>query len=53
MFETSDPISQGAAFVTLKLYYPPLSSYSWKALIAAYELGVAFEGVVVDEATRV
>jgi glutathione S-transferase len=38
--------------MSLRLYYHPLSSYSWKALIALYEIGAAFEGVIVDEATR-
>ena len=38
--------------MAVKLYYHPLSSFSWKALIAAYELGVSFDGVIVDEATR-
>ena len=33
--------------MTLKLYLHPLSSYSQKAIIAAYELGVEFEPVVL------
>jgi glutathione S-transferase len=32
----------------LKLYYHPLSSYCWKALIALYENGTPFEKVLVD-----
>jgi glutathione S-transferase len=34
--------------MTLKLYYHPLSSFCWKALIALYENGAAFEPVLVD-----
>jgi glutathione S-transferase len=34
--------------MTLTLYYHPLSSYCWKALIAFYENDVAFDGVIVD-----
>jgi glutathione S-transferase len=32
----------------LKLYYHPLASYCWKALIALYENGTPFEPVIVD-----
>lgn len=32
----------------LRLHYHPLASFCWKALIALYELGVEFEGNVVD-----
>jgi glutathione S-transferase len=38
--------------MALRLYYHPLSSYSWKALIALYETGAVFEGVIVDETTQ-
>ncbi|HEY1708727.1 MAG TPA: glutathione S-transferase family protein [Rhizomicrobium sp.] len=34
--------------MTLKLYYHPLSSFCWKALIALYETGTPFEPVFVD-----
>jgi glutathione S-transferase len=34
--------------MTIRLHYHPLSSYCWKALIALYETGVAFEKVFVD-----
>jgi len=34
--------------VTLKLYYHPLSSFCWKALIALYETGAPFEPILVD-----
>jgi glutathione S-transferase len=34
--------------MALEFHYHPLSSYCWKALIALYELGVAFEPVMVD-----
>jgi glutathione S-transferase len=34
--------------MTLKLYYHPLSSFCWKALIALYETGVPFEPVIVN-----
>ncbi len=34
--------------MTLRLYYHPLSSFCWKALIALYENGVAFEGQIVN-----
>ena len=41
--------------MSLKLYYHPLSSYCWKALIALYENGTPFEPRIVDlgdEASR-
>ncbi|HVN01099.1 MAG TPA: glutathione S-transferase family protein [Caulobacteraceae bacterium] len=38
--------------MTLTLYYHPLSSYSWKALIALYETGADFQRVIVDAETR-
>jgi len=34
--------------MALTLYFHPLSSYCWKALIALYETGAAFEPVVLD-----
>jgi glutathione S-transferase len=34
--------------MTLKLYYHPLSSFCWKALIPLYENGTVFEPVIVD-----
>jgi len=34
--------------MSLKLYFHPLASYCWKALVALYENGTAFEPVVVD-----
>lgn len=34
--------------MTLRLYYHPLASFCWKALIALYEHGVTFEPVIVD-----
>ena len=34
--------------MSLTLHYHPLSSYSWKALIALYENGAPFEPVIVD-----
>jgi len=34
--------------MTLRLYYHPLSSFCWKALIGLYESGVAFEGQIVN-----
>jgi glutathione S-transferase len=37
--------------MTLKLYAHPLSSYSWKVLIALYENGTPFESVIIDETT--
>jgi glutathione S-transferase len=38
--------------MTLKLYYHPLSSFSWKVLIALYENGTTFEPVTVDGTTH-
>src|SRR5687767_7393596 len=41
--------------MSLTLYYHPLASYCWKALIALYEAGVAFKPHLVDlgnEASR-
>lgn len=41
--------------MSLRLYYHPLSSYCWKALIAFYENGTPFEPLLVnlgDEASR-
>jgi glutathione S-transferase len=35
--------------MSLTLYYHPLSSYSWKVLIALYENGTPFEPAVVDQ----
>jgi glutathione S-transferase len=37
--------------MTLKLYQHPLSSYSWKVLIALYENETAFDSVTVDQTT--
>jgi len=34
--------------MTLRLYYHPLSSFCWKALIGFYEKGVDFEGEIVN-----
>jgi glutathione S-transferase len=34
--------------MTLTLYYHPLSSYSWKALIALYETGAPFTPLLLD-----
>lgn len=34
--------------MSLTLYFHPLSSYCWKALIALYETGAEFEPVVLD-----
>lgn len=34
--------------MTLRLYYHPLSSFCWKALIGFHEKGVAFEGQIVN-----
>jgi glutathione S-transferase len=34
--------------MSLKLYYHPLASYCWKALIALHEIGIAFERQLVD-----
>jgi glutathione S-transferase len=38
--------------MTLTLYAHPLSSYSWKVLIALHENATAFESVSVDETTH-
>jgi glutathione S-transferase len=38
--------------MSLKLYYHPLSSYSWKALIALYEIGTPFDGRILDQDHR-
>lgn len=34
--------------MALELYFHPLSSYCWKALIALYETGAEFEPIVLD-----
>ena len=34
--------------MTLKLYYHPLSSFCWKAMIALYENDTPFEPIVID-----
>ncbi|MGH6704842.1 MAG: glutathione S-transferase family protein, partial [Bradyrhizobium sp.] len=34
--------------MSLKLYFHPLSSFCWKALIALYENATPFEPVLVD-----
>ena len=34
--------------MSLKLYYHPLASYCWKALIALYENATPFEPIIVD-----
>jgi glutathione S-transferase len=34
--------------MSLKLYYHPLASFCWKALIALYETGTHFEPIIVD-----
>jgi len=34
--------------MTLRLYYHPLASYCWKALIALYEADIPFEREIVD-----
>lgn len=34
--------------MTLKLYFHPLASFCWKALIAFYENGTAFEPIIVN-----
>ena len=34
--------------MSLKLYYHPLASFCWKALIALYENGTKFEPQLVD-----
>jgi glutathione S-transferase len=36
----------------LTLYAHPLSSYSWKVLVALYENGTRFEAVTIDETTH-
>jgi glutathione S-transferase len=38
--------------MSLKLYYHPLASYCWKALIALYENGTPFEPRLVDLADK-
>lgn len=38
--------------MSLKLYYHPLASFCWKALIGLYELGIPFEKHVVDLANE-
>ena len=38
--------------MSLKLYSHPLSSFSWKVLIAFYENGTPFDPVVVDQTTH-
>lgn len=38
--------------MALTLYHHPLSSYSWKVLIALYENGTAFKSVIVDQTTH-
>jgi len=38
--------------MSLRLYYHPLSSYSWKVLIPLYDNGTAFEPVIVDGTTH-
>ena len=38
--------------MTLHLYYHPLASYCWKALIGLYESGIEFEGHLVDLGDR-
>lgn len=37
--------------MTLTLYFHPLSSYSWKALMALYENDTPFQSVIVDQDT--
>src|SRR5262245_13821563 len=34
--------------MTLRLYYHPLASYCWKALVALYEADIPFEREIVD-----
>ena len=34
--------------MALELYFHPLSSYCWKALIALYETGAAFDPIQLD-----
>jgi glutathione S-transferase len=38
--------------MALKLYYHPLSSYSWKVLIPLYENATPFEPAIVDQTTH-
>jgi glutathione S-transferase len=38
--------------MSLTLYYHPLSSYSWKVLIALYENGAPFERAIVNQDTH-
>ena len=38
--------------MSLTLYFHPLSSYSWKVLIALYENGTSFEPIIVDGTTH-
>lgn len=38
--------------MSLKLYYHPLASFCWKALIALYETGAPFEPHLVDLGDR-
>src|SRR3569623_747509 len=45
---TAAPAAPDTLRMALKLYYHPLSSFCQKALIALYERGVPFEGVIVD-----
>ena len=40
--------TKARAGMPLKLYFHPLSSFCWKALIALYENGTAFEPRIVD-----
>jgi glutathione S-transferase len=38
--------------VTLQLFYHPLASYCWKALLGLYESSIEFEGRIVDLGDR-
>jgi glutathione S-transferase len=38
--------------MSLTLYYHPLSSYSWKVLVALYENDTPFEPIIVDQDTH-
>jgi glutathione S-transferase len=38
--------------MTLQLFYHPLASYCWKALLGLYESGLEFEGHIVDLGDR-
>src|ERR1700722_18148076 len=38
--------------MSLTLYHHPLSSYSWKVLIALYENDTPFESIIVDQDTH-